>query len=78
MTKEEILEVMRECMPEEKEITDDMSIFGDLGLDSLLFIRFIAKIEELTGVEFEDMEPLFDRLEHIGELCNYILEKAGE
>lgn len=76
MTKEEVINfIIQYSGVEDVEVTDDMNLFKDLKYDSLKFIEFVAAVEECMGKEFDDMSILFDKLESVGELCEYILDE---
>ena len=79
MEKEEIYRLIKKYARDEVyEITDDMDLFKDLKYDSLCFIEFIAAVEEQIGMEFHDMDALFEKIGNGGCLCEYIMKKAEE
>lgn len=81
MTKEDIILLIKEHIyssDADTMISDDMGLFKDLKFDSLKFIEFIAELEQRLGWEFDDMSGLFERLDNIGELCDFILQTVVE
>lgn len=79
MEKKDIHElVAKYANCDEVSVTDDTDLFKDLKYDSLSFVELIARVEELIGTEFEDMDELFDKTSNVGNLCSYILGKVNE
>lgn len=76
--KNELIEMIRNEVgwtDEGQEFTDDTTLVKDLGLDSVMLVQLIVLIEEKYGVEFEDSHALFDGLNTIGSLAQWILEQ---
>ena len=76
MTKDDIIFALDQLKKEEVVITDQMNVFKDLGMDSLGFIEFIAKMENMVGVEFIDLDKCYDNINNVGDLCSYIMGKV--
>ncbi len=76
ITKEEVISVLHGYVDEDTVIEDAMGLFSDLKLDSLRFMEFVAEIEERIGKEFVEMSVLFDKVQNVGELAEYIVEFA--
>ena len=78
ITKEEVISVLHGYVDEDTVIEDAMGLFSDLKLDSLRFMEFVAEIEERIGKEFVEMSVLFDKVQNVGELAEYIVEFADD
>ncbi len=53
----------------ETTIEENMSMFGDLGLDSVQVIELVLKIEEQYNFEFDRYDEL---MEHMGTVRDFI------
>lgn len=53
------------------DLTEDMSIFGDLELDSVQVIELVLRIEEQFGFDFERYDELMDHMGTIKEFIQY-------
>ena len=76
--KNELIEMIKNEIgwtDEGQEFTDDTTLVKDLGLDSVMLVQLIVLIEEKYDVEFEDSHALFDGLNTIGSLAQWILEQ---
>jgi len=79
MEKEKVKEIVNEFLIEEFEIeashiSDDASLIGDLGLESLDLVDVVVLIEEKFGFKVvrEDMM----KIRNLGNLYDYITEKT--
>ncbi len=80
MTKEEVLERLKEIIidklnVEEDQIKPEASFIEDLGADSLDIVELIMGIEEEFDIEIPDEEA--EKLTTVGEAVDYVLKKLG-
>ncbi len=79
MNKAEILEALKEILSAIKpkldltNITDDSSLLGDLGIDSLSMLMLSLAAEKKFGVEFDTQA----QLKTVGDVLNYISERKN-
>ncbi len=55
------------------DITNDTSLFDELGFDSLTLVQLIIELEEKLNINLDDIED-FSEFESVGSIINYILE----
>lgn len=71
--------IVEQLSVNEEQVTPEASFLDDLGADSLDLVELIMAFEE----EFEDAidgeipESDAEKLEKVGDVINYITEKAG-
>lgn len=80
MTKEEVLERLKEIIieklnVEEDQIKPEASFIEDLGADSLDIVELVMGIEEEFDIEIPDEEA--EKLTSVGVAVDYILNKLG-
>lgn len=56
----------------QNEIITDETLLIELGMDSLTFIKIIVAIEERFGIDFNEDELLFEKLNTVGSLVNCV------
>lgn len=54
------------------ELTDDLRLFGDLGLDSTNVIELLMALEDSLGLEIDPDQLLPEAFETVGSLSDYI------
>ena len=54
------------------ELTDDLRLFGDLGLDSTNVIELLVALEDSLGLEIDPDQLLPEAFETVGSLSDYI------
>ncbi len=80
MTKEEVLERLKEIIMEKLNVEEDQikpeaSFIEDLGADSLDIVELVMGIEEEFDIEIPDEEA--EKLTSVGVAVDYILNKLG-
>ena len=75
-TEEKVMDILFELSGEEK-ITEELTLQGDLALDSLLMVTLLVEIEEVFGIELDesDMNPfdlatVQDVINMVEKYCN--------
>lgn len=57
------------------EYTDESTLVGDLGFDSLVFVAFLAALEDSLGIAVPDEEFFIERFATVGAVRAYIKAK---
>ncbi|WP_055589606.1 acyl carrier protein [Peterkaempfera griseoplana] len=57
------------------EYTDESTLVGDLGFDSLVFVTFVAAIEDSLGIVVPDEDFSIKRFATVGVVRAYIKAK---
>lgn len=69
--RERVLNIVEEYAG--KEIKEsDISLFDDLGFDSLQVVGVLAEIEENLNISFEDGGRLLDMVDHLEQMILYV------
>ena len=56
------------------DITNDTSLFDELGFDSLTLVQLIIDLEEKFDINLDDIED-FSEFESVGSIIEYILKR---
>ncbi len=64
-----IWEIMEELC--ERKIEENLSLFGDLEMDSVQIIELVLEIEERYGFEFEEYDELMEHMETVRDFIIY-------
>lgn len=78
--KKRVIKILKQTLYniEAVEITDKTRIVEDLGTNSINFIRLIVMIENEFDFTFDDEYLVFDKVQTLELLCNYINKKISE
>ena len=78
--KERVIEILKQTLYniQAVEITDKTRLVEDLGADSIIFIRLIVMIKNEFDFTFDDEYLVFDKVQTLELLCNYINKKISE
>ena len=69
---EEIVGIIREVCG--KDIDEDMSLFGDLQMDSVEMIELVLRIEEKYLFDFESYDELMNHMDTVKDFVCYMEE----
>ena len=58
--------------PELKNLPDDASVLGDVGLDSLELLQFMLELEARLAVEVDFERLGFEQLESLTDLASFL------
>ena len=58
--------------PELKNLPDDASVLGDVGLDSLELLQFMLEVEARLAVEVDFERLSFEQLESLTDLASFL------
>jgi acyl carrier protein len=58
--------------PELKNLPDDASVLGDVGLDSLELLQFMLEVEARLAVEVDFERLGFEQLESLTDLASFL------
>jgi acyl carrier protein len=58
--------------PELKNLHDDASVLGDVGLDSLELLQFMLEVEARLAVEVDFERLGFEQLESLTDLASFL------
>lgn len=56
------------------EITENIDLIEDMGMDSIIFIAMIIEIEAKFGIIVPDDRLLMDNFKYVDEIINKIIE----
>ena len=71
---EEIVGIIREVCG--KDIDEDMSLFGDLQMDSVEMIELVLRIEEKYLFDFESYDELMNHMDTVKDFSNKLEDLA--
>lgn len=71
---EKTVELLKEYMDDDYEITMDSDLVEDLGLSSLEVISMVAAFEDEFGIEVPDR--VIPTLRTVGDIVNYLEENV--
>ena len=77
--KDRVIQIIEECSPyvELPELTLETKIIDDLGYDSLCIIELFEEIEEEFGVDCMNYADVYQALQTVGDLIEFIQEKKA-
>jgi acyl carrier protein len=58
--------------PELKNLSDNASVLGDVGLDSLELLQFMLEVEARLAVEVDFERLSFEQLESLTDLASFL------
>jgi acyl carrier protein len=58
--------------PELKNLPDDASVLGDVGLDSLELLQFMLEVEARLAIEVDFERLSFEQLESLTDLASFL------
>jgi acyl carrier protein len=58
--------------PELRNLPDDASVLGDVGLDSLELLQFMLEVEARLAVEVDFERLSFEQLESLTDLASFL------
>ena len=77
--KSKLCEIMKLAMPQldmnEETMNEEVSLANDLGLSSVGVLYVVIGIEEMFGIQFNDVG--FSDFKALGDVIDYIAKKVG-
>lgn len=75
----ELIKIIEEIC--DQKVDEEMSLFGDLELDSVQMIELVLRIEETYGFHFDRYDELMDYMDTVKDFVHYFehyIEKQKE
>lgn len=72
----ELIKLMEEIC--DRPIDDEMSLFGDLEMDSVQIIELVMRIEEKYGFDFDQFDELMDCMDTVKDFVHYFENYIGK
>jgi acyl carrier protein len=75
-TREQLVDIIKELLPTDKDISESSKYIEDLGLDSLEMVDLIMEFEDKFG--FDIPEEAAEAMASVADSIDYILEQQTE
>ena len=72
----ELIKIIEEIC--DQKVDGEMSLFGDLEMDSVQMIELILRIEEKYGFHFDRYDELMDYMDTVNDFTDYFEHYIGK